>query len=145
MSQRAAFLRFVDACHRARIPYLWGGKSLRGLDCSGLVTLGLWLVSGQDFRAMHNTQRMWNEWEPISSAATRPGDLALYGRTPEKVEHVMVLLEGGAVVGASGGGRTTTSLEEAARIGACVKRYRSPLYRKDLLGYRRLPLPLDGA
>lgn len=143
MSQRAAFIRFVDSCLRARIPYIWNGKSLRGLDCSGMVTLGLYLVSGQDRRATTNTKVMWRDWEPISASATRPGDLALYGKSPDRVEHVMVLLEGGAVVGPSGGGRTTTSLEEAARIGAQVKRYRSPTYRKDLLGFRRLPLPLE--
>ena len=146
MSQRDSFLRFVDECLRADVPYLWGGKSLQALDCSGLVTLGLYLASGLDLRQTHNTDMMWNHWEPISGVQTRPGDVALYGGSrPDDVSHVMVLLDGGSVIGASGGDSTSTSLRIAASQGAQVRRYSRADYRSDLRGFRRLPLPLDDA
>lgn len=146
MSQRAAFLRFVLELLKAEVPYRWGGKSLTGIDCSGVVTLGLYVVSGEDLRAMWNTDRMWNSWERIPGAQTRPGDLVFYGGgAPDDVSHVMVLLDGGSVVGASGGDSTTNSLARATQQGARVRRYATPNYRADLRGFRRLPLPLDGA
>lgn len=141
---RATFLRFVLELERAKVPYLWGGKRLSGIDCSGVVTLGLYLAGGPDMRATANTDVLWTGLEPIEARDVRPGDLAFYGGTrPDDVSHVMVVLDGGAVVGASGGDSRTTTLEIAAKEDARIKRFSSPTYRGDLRGYRRLPLPLE--
>lgn len=143
MSQRETFIRFVLELERSRVPYRWGGKRVDGIDCSGVVTLGLYLVGAPDVRATANTDVLWTGLAPIEARDVRPGDLAFYGGTGDDVEHVMVVLDGGEVVGASGGDSRTTSLEVAHRMDARIRRYSTPLYRRDLRGYRRLPLPLE--
>ena len=141
---RATFLRVVRELERSAVPYRWGGKRLDAIDCSGVVTLGLYIAGGPDMRATANTDVLWTGLEPIEARDVRPGDLAFYGGSrPDDVSHVMVVVEGGAVVGASGGDSTTTTLERARAQRACIRRFTSPLYRRDLRGYRRLPLPLE--
>lgn len=142
-SPRERFLRAVTSM--VDVPYAWGGKSPgRGLDCSGLVTLGLYLAGGPDFRATHDCDRLWNLCEPLAEADARPGDLAFYGRRLRDgrldCTHVMVLLAGGRVWGASGGDSTTTTREAALARGARVKAKPLIRYRSDFLGLRRLPL-----
>lgn len=113
------------------VPYLWGGKSDEGLDCSGLVTLSLFLAGGPDWRQTHNSQALLDELEPASELL--PGDLVMYPR------HVMLHLASGLVLGACDGDSKTTSLEIAARQGARVKTRRRFDYRRDVIGFRRIP------
>ncbi|WP_368671424.1 C40 family peptidase [Corallococcus exiguus] len=143
-SQRAAFLALVLAQMHA--PYRWGAKGTpvskdgpRLFDCSGLVTWAFNQVGGKDWRATHNTDRLWAECAPVASAADLlPGDLVLYGKAGDP-DHVMVHVGAGVVVGASGGGSKTLTLEDAARADAKVKAFTRVAYRPDLLGFRRLP------
>ncbi|RKH12814.1 peptidoglycan endopeptidase [Corallococcus sp. CA053C] len=138
-------------------PYRWGAKGERAangaqlFDCSGLVTWCLHQVGGPDWRATHNTDRLWDECRPVASEAELlAGDLVLYGRaghtmlqgrpvTRPDPDHVMVYVGAGVVVGASGGGSTTRTLEDAARADAKVKAFARITYRADVLGFRRLP------
>ncbi|MBN8466184.1 C40 family peptidase [Corallococcus exiguus] len=138
-------------------PYRWGAKGLkptgspRLFDCSGLVTWCLHEVGGPDWRATHNTDRLWDVCTPVESEAQLlPGDLVLYGRaghttlhgrpvTREDPNHVMVYVGAGVVVGASGGGSTTLTLADAQAAGARVKTHPRIAYRSDVLGFRRLP------
>lgn len=120
------------------VPYLWGGKDpARGLDCSGVVTYSYWLNAGPDWRWTHNCQKLWDELKPVTEP--EPGDLALYGRDG-RATHVMVYLGAlGIVFGASDGDSTTTTTKEAKRRDAEVETRTSHLYRKDFIGWRRLP------
>ncbi|NBD11847.1 C40 family peptidase [Corallococcus silvisoli] len=155
-SQRAAFLALV--LEQMGAPYRWGAKglkpsasALRLFDCSGLVTWCLQEVGGPDWRATHNTDRLWDVCTPVAiEAELLPGDLVLYGRpgtktadgrpvTREDPNHVMVYVGAGVVVGASGGGSTTLTLADAAAAGARVKTFPRIAYRGDVLGFRRLP------
>ncbi|WP_338261443.1 C40 family peptidase [Corallococcus caeni] len=119
-SQRAAFLQLVLAQMHA--PYRWGAKGQRAaadgprlFDCSGLVTWCFNQVGGRDWRADYNTDRLWEECAPVASVADlQPGDLVLYGKAGDP-DHVMVHVGVGVVVGASGGGSKTLTLEDAAR------------------------------
>ncbi len=114
-------------------PYLWGGKSLEGIDCSGVVTYAPKLAGGPDWRATHNSERLFDEraLEPVGEL--KPGDLVFYPR------HVMVHIASGLVVGAVDGGRRTTSLEIARNQGARVKMRDRFDYRRDITGFRRMP------
>lgn len=145
-SQRAAFLALVLSQMHA--PYRWNAKGTRDattgqrlFDCSGLVTWALREVGGPDWRATHNTDRLWAECVPVDFAALLPGDLVLYHRAgaPEDAEHVMVHVGGGVVVGASGGGRATLTLADAQLHDAKVKAFPRLDYRADLMGFLRLP------
>lgn len=118
-------------------PYLWNGKTPTGVDCSGLVTLALWEAGGPDWRATHDSERLYAVLPPVKSPL--PGDLAFYGR-PDDIDHVMVWLPLGLVFGACGGGRTTTSVAEANRVQARVKVRESLHYRPDFQAFRSMPL-----
>lgn len=124
--------------------YRWGGKTpAKGLDCSGLVT---WCLARAGiipalWSATHNSQALARAFPPAHDP--RPGDLAFYGSSWDRVTHVMLVVGDGRVIGACGGGSTTLTPEDAMRIGASVK-YRPRLeYRRDYLGCRRPPYPED--
>lgn len=130
---REGFLAAALACQG--IPYVWGGKTTRGLDCSGLVTWCLHALGGPDLRASYGSDALWLLLEPV--VAPEPGDLAFYG-APGDPSHVVICLGGphDAIIGANGGNRGTKTVADADRIAARVKQKDSPNYRRDLLGFR---------
>lgn len=152
MSERAAYLDWVEAQAARGTPYCWPhesngylGKGLQrpdmpeALDCSGTVTCGLYNAThGRiDWRADYNAARLWLELRPTQTP--KAGDLAFYG-SPGRVTHVMTCVGDGRVVGACGGNRDTLSLEIAAKHGARVKYKDDVRYRVDLVGFRSLPV-----
>ncbi|RKH19151.1 peptidoglycan endopeptidase [Corallococcus sp. CA047B] len=144
VTQRALFLQLV--LNQVGAPYRWGAKGSlpdphgpRLFDCSGLVTWSLHQVGGPDWRTTHNTDRLWDACKPVERVEElQPGDLVLYGKAGDP-DHVMVHVGAGVVVGASGGGSTTRTLEDAARSDAKVKAFARVAYRSDVLGFRRPP------
>jgi len=140
-SLRHRFLRAVRELEG--IHYLWGGKSVaKGLDCSGVVTLGLYLAGGPDLRPTYNSDAMWAEWPSVEEHLAQAGDVAVYGHSsedPDDVSHVMVLFEHGRVFGACGGDRRTTTRNIALQMGARVDWRDSHRYRRDFRGFVRPP------
>ena len=124
-------------------PYVWGGGNpWSGLDCSGFVVwiyqvFGL-LPSG-DWTAQ-GLSDYFVERAHDSPAEAQPGDLVFYGRPGRGVTHVMIALGGGLCVGASGGGRKTTTIEEARHVGAQVK-VKGVRYREDYFGWLHIRVP----
>ena len=129
-------------------PYVWGGNfPFEGLDCSGFVnfvykTFGL-LPPGDRtandiydyFRANSRASTFIMYADNIHYSVLAPGDLAFYGPT-NRISHIAVYMgekdNVPMIIGANGGGSSTTSFEKAKAIDARVKI--APLhYRKDLL------------
>jgi peptidoglycan DL-endopeptidase CwlO len=73
------------------VPYVWGGASPSGFDCSGLV---MYVYSQLGISLPHYTVAQWNASVPISSPA--PGDLVFFNG----LGHVGIYIGGGRFVDA---------------------------------------------
>lgn len=85
-------------------PYVWGGRTLWGIDCSGLVQ---GLLAHQGIRISRDCITQVEEGEAVPGlGAARPGDLAFFDGTRDGGRHVGLVLEDGRVLHASGFVRT---------------------------------------
>ena len=79
------------ALHYLGVPYVWGGASPSGFDCSGLV---MYVYAQLGISLPHYTVAQWNATIPISSPA--PGDLVFF----DGLGHVGIYIGGGRFVDA---------------------------------------------
>jgi hypothetical protein len=81
-------------------PYLWGGKTPFGIDCSGFVQMVFKLCGYQLSRDA--SQQALQGKKIASLAAANKGDLAFFHNTQGKIVHVGIILENGQIIHASG-------------------------------------------
>lgn len=83
-----------------KAPYVWGGKSIFGLDCSGFV---------QQVFGICGYQLPRDAWQQVPfgeevhfANLTRPGDLAFFDNDEGRIVHVGIMLENQQIIHAHG-------------------------------------------
>lgn len=81
-------------------PYLWGGKSPFGIDCSGF-TQQVFKIAG--YRLQRDAKKQVAQGEGVDSLEqARPGDLMFFKSSEGRITHVGILLDNNEIIHASG-------------------------------------------
>jgi cell wall-associated NlpC family hydrolase len=75
------------------VPYVWGGSSPSGFDCSGLV---MWSYAQAGISLPRTSGAQYAATTHIPLADIQPGDLLFYG--PDGSEHVAMYVGGGSMI-----------------------------------------------
>ncbi len=101
-------------------PYIWGGDDpIKGFDCSGMCIEILKSVGVLPRKGDWTANGLGELFKRKKVFTNYPGCLVFWG-DPRRT-HVEFIVEEGFSIGASGGGRRTTSSERASSHNAYVK------------------------
>lgn len=94
----------ITAVRQVGVPYVYGGSTTRGFDCSGLVNYAYAAAC----KAMpRTTSGLWRELRPVSVSELRVGDV-LFFNIEGKMSHVGLYLGNRRFVHAPSSGKTVT-------------------------------------
>lgn len=89
------------------VPYLWGGTSFKGVDCSGLAKSAYFL---NGYMLLRNASQQYKTGEPVDVSEgldnLEPADLVFFGseataERPERITHVAIYMGGGKIIHSS--------------------------------------------
>ena len=91
----------VDTAHLyINAPYLWGGKTPFGIDCSGFTQM-VYKLNG--YKLLRDAAQQASQGEVLSFIEeSEPGDLAFFDNEEGKIIHVGIMLENNYIIHASG-------------------------------------------
>lgn len=87
-------LRYIHA------PYLWGGRSPFGIDCSGLVQILFKCIGKKLPRDAYQQAELGTTLNFVEE--TQPGDLAFFNNNEGRITHVGLILKENQIIHASG-------------------------------------------
>jgi len=111
-------------------PYKWGGDDFSSFDCSGFIVEVLQAVGILQARD-YSAHDLYTLFKPNVVALGYAGCLAFWLDSAGRAVHVMLMVDNGHVIGASGGGSATITASDAIRENAYVK-MRPLAYRKGI-------------
>lgn len=96
-------------------PYLWGGKSPFGIDCSGLVQMVFKICGYRLFRDSWQQANQGKSFKLVKQGIA--GDLVFFKNATDRVNHVGILLEYNKIIHCSGQVRIDSLTEEGILTG----------------------------